>query len=109
MSEAREFTQEEVQTQFLNYVRMLSEYWLNDSRTFDVKKKLDGLAFSILTMLDGGAADMPAFAVIPNPHPDDKGYRKAIGANYYPDFNENDEAFCNIAGSLHDRLHRWED
>ena len=37
----------------------------------EAHERLEGLAFSILVALDGGAMTLPRFAVIPDPHPDD--------------------------------------
>jgi hypothetical protein len=34
-------------------------------------------------MLDGGNIGLPAFNLVPSPHPDDKDYYKSVGENWY--------------------------
>jgi hypothetical protein len=107
MSEVREFTEDEVRKNFINSVRDLVDYW-NNVNEKDGKKKLSGLAFSILTLLDGGHGDMPAFIVAPYPHIDDMRFNIEEGENYYPDNNDS-YVKCDIAGSLHEVLYdNWE-
>ncbi len=92
---ARRLTQEECREQFLETVRSCVDYWENESYKPDVRDKLEGLAFSILVILDGGAYGLPQFQVIPDPHPTDKASRKVKGENWWPNN-------CDIAGSLHE-------
>ena len=93
----RVYTEDEVRDKFLLYIHQLISYWDTvDER--DCFEKLEGLAFSILSTLDGESVELPGFKVISNPHPDDEGFLKLEGKNWFPDD-------VNIAGCLHERWH----
>lgn len=80
MSRAK--TVEEVREEFLNIVRETARYWANVSdRT--IEEKCDGVAFSILVLLDGQTCGFPAVDMYPAPHKDDKEYSKENGINWY--------------------------
>jgi len=49
------------------------------------KDRMSGLAFSILSMLDGSSMDIPAFLVTPMPHESDKEYHQEEGTNWFPE------------------------
>ena len=70
----------------------------------DVKEKLSGLAFSILSTLDGCTADFPGFELIPAPHPDDKAYHEENGSDWWPpmpeDLMERDDIFTVHGGYM---------
>jgi len=101
----KEKTMEEVRDEFLNHIRYLVEYWNNvDERP--CREKLDGLAFSILSMLDGSSVDICGFIVAPNPYEDDKKYNIENGNDYYP---ENRNVNCDIAGDLHDLFYKQQE
>lgn len=95
----REKTVEEVRCEFVDKVGDLVDYWSYQEGMSD-KDKVEGVAFSILTMLDGCSLDMPGFIVAPLPHEDDKEYDIENGENYYPQ-NHNSNVKCDIAGVLH--------
>jgi hypothetical protein len=70
---------------FLGHVRTMIAYW-NDAHGSrgDQKQRLEGLAFSIMVALDGGAGSLPSgYVVAPNHSPS-----------------------VDIAGSLHELLFR---
>ena len=67
------------------------------------KDRLEGLAFSMLVILDGGAMDLPGFIVAPDPHPSDKEYHISEGSNYFPE-NHKLDVKGDIAGCLHEML-----
>lgn len=100
----RPFTEAEVRAKFLRYIHGLVDYWYKEDRRPDPREKLEGLAFSILVMLDGEAAALPGFTVVPRPHPDDTEYQKERGENWFPPLRLNEP--CDIAGSLHDEFHK---
>lgn len=93
---SRELTPDEMKQEFLDYIHALVDYWEHEDRAPTIKDKLDGLAFSILNAIDGGSAELPAYALIPLGNPDDIEYCQKQGRNYYPEETED------IAGSLHD-------
>ncbi len=105
MDHPREYTKEEVREIFLNHVRMMVDYWDNQPNQ-SCKSRLDGLAFSILTDIDGFSGGCPAFILAPCPHPDDKEYNIDNGENYFP---RTDEKLinCDIAGELHDNYYNY--
>jgi hypothetical protein len=80
MSRAK--TAEEVREELLDHVRTMVDYW--DKTERDKKGALSGLAFSILTMIDG-AAELPAFDLVCRPHPDDEAFHKSEDEDWYPD------------------------
>lgn len=82
---SREKTAVEVQQGFLEHIWDLIEYWEKENRAETSRDKLEGLAHSILAMLDGCSMGLPGFAVIPNPHPDDKRYYIENEEDWYPD------------------------
>jgi len=80
---SRAYTKEEVREQFLDHIRTLVNYWDKEGGR-DSKDKLEGLAFSFLTLLDGCAC-LPAFDISPSPHPEDREYYQENGENWYED------------------------
>jgi len=68
---------------------MLIKYWAHESRRAKAEEKLEGLAYSMLVMIDGGSS-LPAFNLVPCSHPADKEYLKNIGENWYPEDAVND-------------------
>jgi hypothetical protein len=107
MSEPREYTTEEVREMLLRHIWGLIHYWEHDSRTADLHGKMTGLAFSILSTLDGSSVEIPSFLVAPSPHPDDREYHKENGENWFPENHEN-EINCDIGGVLHEWFHSFD-
>lgn len=102
MEKPREKTKEEVQEEFLNHIRNMVDYW-DELPQKSSKERLEGLAFSILAMLDGSAIELPAFIVAPLPCEEDKEFCIEEGRNYFPQNHKiEDKINCDIAGSLHD-------
>lgn len=95
-----EYTDDEIREKFLSHIKKMCVYWerMNDIPS---KEKLDGLAFSFLTMLDGCTMDLPGFIVAPDPHPSDKDYHKDNNERYYPD-NHGVIVKGDISGCLHE-------
>lgn len=82
---SREYTQEEIERFFLEYLWQTIAYW--DRQTDRTPRgKMEGLTHSILVALDGMSSQLPAFVVSPCPSPDDKRYAIENGENWYPDF-----------------------
>ena len=80
----RQYTDDEIKEIFLQHIWEILYYWENLKEAPAVHDKLTGLAFSILAMLDGCAGMIPAFQVIPMPHPDDKQFAVNNHDNWYP-------------------------
>ena len=75
-------TEEEVKKELLDHIKMIANYWakLPDK---SAEERCDGVAFSILTMIDGCSGEMPGFDLLVSPHEDDKQYHVDNGDNYY--------------------------
>lgn len=106
MDTPREYTLEEVRKKFLDAVRGIAQYWADERLVPDrtTQERCQGVAFSILVLLDGDDANLPGFALVPDPHPDDKEYCRGEGENWYP----TQEVACDIRGAarLHDEFYR---
>jgi len=81
----REYTVEETRDKLLQHIHALVDYWHTGTSVTDTREKLSGLAFSILSTLDGGHMGIPGFLVITNPDPTDKEYAKDQGKNWFPE------------------------
>ena len=102
---SKEYTTDEVREKFLKMVAARANYW-DSLEGMSSKEKLHGLAFSIMSILDG-CTDLPGFIVAPIPHESDKDFLKNAGENYYPENHEN-KINCDIAGCLHELYHQFE-
>jgi hypothetical protein len=99
--EAGELTCDEVQERFLQQVRVSVQYWQHlPDKT--VGERLEGLAFSIMAILDG-VSSLPVFIVAPLPHPDDKEFHRDEGEHWWPE-NHTVAVVCDISGGLHELL-----
>lgn len=101
MAEPRAYTAEEATEMFLDRIRGLVDYWDGvDKQT--TKEKLSGLAFSILTLLDGDTMTLPACYVTLQPHPDDQEFLKGQGDNWF-------EPATELTWPLHEQFYRRDD
>jgi len=82
MNKPRAKTKQEARKEFLDHIHSSSEYWAN-LPDLTPQERCDGIAFSILVMLDGGNMDLPAMNVSLCPHPDDKEFLKSEGENWF--------------------------
>jgi hypothetical protein len=97
---SRAMTEDEAGDLFLKQVAAYVAWWDAEARAPTAIEKLEGLAHSILVILDGGAGFLPGFKVIPDPHEDDERYHRDRNEDWWP----ND---VDIAGDLHERIHEW--
>lgn len=77
VAEPRAFTPEEIRDKFLDYVHSMADYWAEVALEHErdtVRERCDGLAFSILAMIDGSNVGLPSFDVVTRPHEDDKAF-----------------------------------
>jgi hypothetical protein len=105
MPKPREKTTEEIRKEFLCYIKNSVDYW-DQIPNLTPKAKLDGVAHSILTMLDGMSNSICGFELIPSTHKDDKAYHKAEGTNWYPQNNKAIDIRENVM--LHEEYRRME-
>ena len=103
---SREYNEEEVREMFIKKVNSLIEYWHKESRTPDTKDKLEGLAHSILVVIDGNNSSLPKFVLAPDPHPSDKQYHIDNRDNFFPE-NHASKINCDISGCLHELLNKY--
>ena len=98
----RAYTRDEVRDLFLDTIHRMVDYWVKvrDPEYESIQRRLEGLAFSILVILDGESG-LPDFKVIPSPHPDNQKFHQEKGQNWFPDD-------VNIAGELHEEFYREE-
>jgi hypothetical protein len=102
---ARELTAEEVRERFLGHVRGLVDYWLRVEGR-DERRRMEGLAFSVLAALDGDSCDLPAFIVAPLPHADDREFRRDEGEDWFPENHAvAGQVRADIAGRLHEHFY----
>lgn len=101
-TEPRELTGEEIREKLIAHIYGLIYYW-NQLPGKAPKERLEGLAFSILSALDGESLDFPAFIVAPDPDPEDRQYHVNSGENWFP---ENDgEALKGRVKWLHEHFY----
>lgn len=100
MSELRAKTAEEVCEEFVSHVRHIAKYWAEvEIENPTIRERCDGVAFTILSTIDGATLELPAFDMIPAPHEDDKQYHINNGENWYEKAVMND---C----QLHELFHK---
>lgn len=88
MREPRPVPAEELRDQFLAHVRAMVAYWATipqSARPSDIMSRCEGVAFSILTAIDGCSMGLPAFDLVARPHEDDKEYLRAEGSDWIED------------------------
>jgi hypothetical protein len=95
-----ELTDDEARTLFLEHMWDLIDFWEQHAPDHTRRALLEGLMHSVLATLDGCAMDLPGYAVIPCPHPDDKAYREAEGSDWYAP--QPSDLAGDIAGGLHE-------
>ena len=96
----RAYTAEEGRDIILKTIANYVDYWDNVTRRQTSREKLEGLAFSIMVILDGGAGMLPGFIVRPNPCESDKDWNIKHGQNYW-------DSETDIAGCLHEHIHEF--
>jgi hypothetical protein len=82
MNESRAKTIEEVRKEFMGAVKGIVRYWSN-VESESVKDACDGVAFSILSLIDGCSGNFPGVDLRLSPHKDDKAYNISEGKNWY--------------------------
>jgi hypothetical protein len=105
---SRPWTQKEVQEKFIRHMWDLVNWWANETRKPTAREKLEGLLHSFLATLDGDSGDLPAYTIIPDPHPSDKNYHIDQEENYYQPF-ELPDGTITVHGEncLHEIMYRY--
>lgn len=81
----RPYTKKEVKEMLLKQIHVRCEYWAKESRTTNTLEKLQGLAFSILVLLDGDSLELPKMDLVLRPHPSDKEFCEKEWRNWFKD------------------------
>jgi hypothetical protein len=76
----RAYTPEELRGRVLDHVRLMVEYWAT-LPNLDTRSRCDGVAFSILTMIDG-SSELPPMALVAISSDEDKEYCVENGENW---------------------------
>lgn len=97
------YNEEEVKEKFLNEVHDCVDYW--EDHGTNTRDKLEGLAYSILNMIDGEHSNIPKFILAPDPYPEDRQYHMENHQRFYPE-NYNNNINCDISGGLHDLFYK---
>lgn len=95
----REYTEDEVREKFLIEVNEIIQFWENEVDGSDSLRKLEGLAYSIMGLIDGKSPDLPGYILAPDPHPEAKELNTSRGLNYFPE-NLESSVKCDISGDL---------
>lgn len=88
MSEPRAYTKEEARQHILDHVRWIVQHWATlevgpHIEPLTIESRCDGVAFSILAMLDGVACTVPGVDMTLGVHPDDEADCRENGQNWY--------------------------
>lgn len=107
MKKPRVYTVEEMRARFLEQVWVYIDYWAKQEG-HDKRGALEGLAFSMLVILDGESATLPGFMVLPAIGMGDPVYSGPDG-NYFPAVMTNEIlSELDIAGALHDTFFQFQ-
>lgn len=100
------WTDDEVEDMLLQQIRATAKYWAElpdvdaaTGREHDNLSRCEGVAFSILAILDGTGVALPAFILKPDPHPEDKEFHREQGENWFDPDTE-------IRTMLHEHFHQ---
>lgn len=103
----RELTYEEVADILMEKVDAMIDYWDTIDSPKTQKERLQGLAFSIFSILDGSSLELPGFIIAPCPHEIDKAYHISEHENWFPENHMlADVIKCDLGGDLHHRVFR---
>lgn len=86
---------------FLQVLAAYAHYWATlEGKT--PHERCNGLAFSMLAIIDGSNMSLPSFDLVARPHPDDKLLLQAEGSDWIEDGTIISD------GGLHEVWHRYE-
>lgn len=121
-----ELTKEQVREEFLRTINGIVRHWANTpligypEHEKNIYTRCEGVAFSIMSLLDGCVGGIPGFIVAPCPHPEDKEFalkeakegldedEEFTEPEWYPENHEiEDQIKCDIGGGLHELLKNY--
>lgn len=98
----RAYTSEEIRDVVLEEVRQIARHWADPKLDRDLLGRCNGVAFSILALLDGCSIGIPAIDLVIQPHEGDKDHNIRNGDNWF-------EPGTVIDDGLHDHYYKAED
>lgn len=95
MTTPRAYTVEEMRVMFFRHIHAIADNWITTDLTRpeflkavakdgELRYRMEGMIFSFLVLLDGGAGMMPAFDLSPSPHESDEEFHRSEGSNWWP-------------------------
>jgi hypothetical protein len=95
-------TPAECRNRILDQIGSMVSYW--EKEPVSSRDKLSGLAFSIVSMIDGVVGTVPPLDLIPRPHPGDETILADEGENWFPSGTVINGDVC-----LHETIHEFID
>lgn len=102
MQAPRAYTTQEVRSMFLSHVRNVAKNWAENGNPADQQDMCEGVAFSILSAIDGCAGGLPfSIDLVARVHQDDKQFHIDNGDKWIED-----GTVLNADCMMHDLLHK---
>lgn len=79
---SRRLSSQQACDRFLSLVRETTQAWAGYD-AINEQQRCDGIAFTVLNIIDGHIGSFPHLELVANPHRDDKAYQIEQGDNYY--------------------------
>lgn len=95
----RPWTSDETADQIVSHCARMAEYWATTPNGGTLEERCHGVAFSLLSGLDGSSMNIPPFDLVPSADESDRDYHIENGENYYIPENV-------VSTALHERYHR---
>ncbi|NTF18161.1 hypothetical protein G6L37_07060 [Agrobacterium rubi] len=80
--EPRAYTSDELRDAFLDEVRSIAKSWADPKIDRDIEGRCNGVAFSIMALLDGCSIGIPTIDLVFQPHVADKDHHIGRGENW---------------------------
>ena len=105
------YTKEETRDAFLSHLSSIVRYWARPdlSETHTIEERLDGLAFSMLTAIDGSIMSHPAVNLSMDPHDDDLDYHIQLGEKFFTDQVFNDDVHLHDMWNDYRKSTNWKE
>lgn len=75
---------DDVKIQLISSIKHICHYWASLPNKSDIDR-CEGVAFSILNIIDGTSSGLPSMDLVLRPHPDDMKFNLDNGNDYYED------------------------
>lgn len=78
----RAWAEDEVIDRFIKSAQNIAAYW-SKQRKYSRLDMCEGVAFSLLSLLDGCTMALPRMKLVLDPHPEDKEFLQSEGENWF--------------------------